>query len=150
MCHYHCHHRCHHHSTTITTTTTTSMIIIRIVMMLQESFRLRRLDISGLDLTLVAPDSLARALTKLEQVRTMTTFHFSFFSFLSSIEHIASSQGKLYTSNTVYVQYIETILLDEIFTSRIHSKVQTRTLQMECFLKRFLLYKCKSYSGQPR
>jgi len=34
----------------------------------QESFRLRRLDISGLDLTLVNPDSLARALTKLEQV----------------------------------------------------------------------------------
>jgi hypothetical protein len=33
-----------------------------------ESFRLRRLDISGLDLTLVPPNSLALALTKLEQV----------------------------------------------------------------------------------
>ena len=49
----------------------TITIVIIIVVMLQEVFRLRRLDISGLDLTLVNPHSLALALTKLEQVRTM-------------------------------------------------------------------------------
>ena len=54
---------------TITIVITTTTIII--VVMLQEVFRLRRLDISGLDLTLVNPHSLALALTKLEQVRTM-------------------------------------------------------------------------------
>ena len=34
----------------------------------QEMFKLRRLDISGLDLTLVPADCLATALTNLEQV----------------------------------------------------------------------------------
>ena len=52
---------------TIVIITATTTIII--VVMLQEDFRLRRLDISGLDLTLVDPHYLALALTKLEQVR---------------------------------------------------------------------------------
>ena len=54
----------------VTMTTTTHTIAA----MSQESFRLRRLDISGLDLTLVPPHSLALALTKLEQVTMMTIY----------------------------------------------------------------------------
>ena len=53
---------------TMTTTTHT------IAAMSQESFRLRRLDISGLDLTLVPPHSLALALTKLEEVTMMIIY----------------------------------------------------------------------------
>ena len=54
--------------TTLTTMTMTTRTTTTIVLMSQESFQLRRLDISGLDLTLVPPNSLALALTKLEQV----------------------------------------------------------------------------------
>ena len=55
---------------TMTTTNTTTTIVA----MSQESFRLRRLDISGLDLTLVPPHSLALALTKLEKVTMMIIY----------------------------------------------------------------------------
>ena len=54
--------------TTLTTMTMTTRTTTTIVLMSQESFQLRRLDISGLDLTLVPADCLAAALTNLEQV----------------------------------------------------------------------------------